>query len=138
LTPIKAIPAQNFFRILRVRGTGTHAVEDASGIPVNNGVDQVLSWKLHQGKTINYRDSQGDKVHLQLKGPGKLYVFERWSKDPDPVVFVDGVGASSSIAATVMHGKVAAVTDIAEVNGGQGIANGLLNNPSFQIASIVP
>ncbi|HWE01771.1 MAG TPA: hypothetical protein VG326_05125 [Tepidisphaeraceae bacterium] len=138
LTPIVAFKAKKYFRILRVRGVGADAIDDASGIPFGGGVDEVAKWKLQQGKTVRYNDSQGNNVALRLHGAGKLYVFLRRGNDPDPVIFVDGVNSATSIAATALHGKFSAVTDIAEVNGGQGISNALLNNPTFSVQAIVP
>ena len=50
------------------------------------GDDIVLTWVYHKGKKITIKEQDGDKIILQLKGPGKLFDIQhnfdaaiRWS-----------------------------------------------------------
>src|SRR6185312_15423687 len=70
LTPIKPFNGQPFIRVLRVKGSGPHALTDASGAALYGGQDGFIRWKLKtgDGKHIHYIDGDGDKVTLSLKG----------------------------------------------------------------------
>lgn len=137
LTPVAPINAKSFMRVLRVRGAGANQVKDASGAPLDGGVDEVIDWRLIQGKTIHYVDSDHDRVTLRLTGPGKLYVFARRGKYPDPTVFIDSTALGSSVTGTVVApGGLTGVTDIAEINDASGIGDTLVNNASFSIQTV--
>ena len=50
LTPYAPFSAQSYFRVLRIQGAGSHPLKDIAGNLFNAGVDEVISWKLRQGK----------------------------------------------------------------------------------------
>lgn len=139
LTPIRPFRATPFFRVLRIRGTGTYAVKDTAGNPFNNGADDVLTWRLKRGKVIRYVDGQKNHVTITLKGKGTVYAFLNRTGEPDPTIFIDNANASTVVTASVIQDHMfSATTPIAEVNGGQGFSDGLLNNPSFIVQTTTP
>lgn len=138
LTPIKAFNGQPFIRVLRVKGTGAHALKDPSGNILYDGQDGFIRWraKTGDGKHIQYFDSDGDKVTLSLKGPGQLHLFMRTAGDPDPIVFVDNPKANSILSGKVQQAANGdGLAHINELLGAGGIQNNLLTNPQFMVHS---
>ncbi|HZL34904.1 MAG TPA: hypothetical protein VFC78_06325 [Tepidisphaeraceae bacterium] len=136
LTPLAPFRAQAFFRVLRIRGTGAHALTDAAGSTINGGADEVLNWSIRQGKQVQYVDSQKNRITLKLRGRGNVFVFLRKRADADPVIFIDSTNSASVLTATVRRaGKPGGVTQVAEVNASPALANVLTSNPNFQVQS---
>ena len=139
LTPLAPFNGQKFFRRLRVKGTGAHALQGPAGDVLNNGADTLVLWTKHQGKTFSYKAVGGDRVTLRLKGPGQIYVFTRTSGDPDPTIFLDKVTAASTLTGTVKQSRLGTgVANIDELQGAESISNNLMNNPQFNVQSTEP
>lgn len=139
LTAVAPFNAQEYFRILRVRGTGHDVVTDPQGDALNGGKDTVIRWSTHFGKAVRYTDADGDRVVLQLKGPGKLYGFERRTGDPDPILFVTGTNSKSVLTGTIRQGRLGnGVTDIAEILGAETVQTNLFASPQFVIGAVEP
>jgi len=139
LTPVAPFSAAKFLRVLRVRGIGSNAVKDASGNPLAGGTDEVIHWNVHQGKTYRYVDNQGNHVTLKLRGPGTLDIFTQRGGNPDPTIFLDGAGVSSVLTGSVIQdGKFSGTTNISELEGAETVSNNLIDNPSFEIQSVLP
>jgi hypothetical protein len=138
LTPLAPFKAQNYFRYLRVKGIGPDAIKDVNGIALNTGVDTESRWFLHQGKTVRWIDPQHNHVTLKLTGPGKMYVFLRGNKR-QPAIFIQGATAATTLTGTAKNARVSVpVINIAEIEGANGINNGLLNNPNFNVFVTTP
>lgn len=140
LTPLRPFNAQPFFRLLRVRGAGAHAVKDLAGNPFSGGADLVLHWTLRQGRHLRFTDSNGDTVTLSLKGRGNLYVFLRRSGPPLPYIFADRTNPASILTASLKpaaHGN--GIADIIEFEGvGSHLKTNLLTSPQFQVRTTEP
>jgi hypothetical protein len=142
LTPYKRFNGAQFFRVLRVIGSGTHVVKDVAGNPVDGnsdgtgGDDAVIRWVKKNNNRIAYRDGDGDRVALTLRGRGTLYVFKSTTFFTGAWVFVDHPRANTVLSGNVTqsaNGDGKAV--IPELEGAGGINNGLANNPQFVIQS---
>ena len=140
LAPYKPINARAFFRVLRVFGTGAHAIKDLAGNPLDGnsdgtgGDDAVVRWSMKQNKGLRYRDAGGDRVTLSLRGPGRLYVFKANTFFTGAWVFVDRPATRSILTGSVQlgaNGDGKAI--IPELEGTGGMQNGLLTNPQFTI-----
>ena len=142
LTPYKPFNGAKFFRVLRVIGTGNHIVKDLAGNPVDGnsdgtgGDDAVIRWAKKNNKRIAYRDGDGDRLQLTLRGRGTLYVFKCTTFFTGAWVFVDHPGSNTVLSGSVTqsaNGDGQAV--IPELEGAGGINNGLATNPQFVIQS---
>lgn len=140
LAPYKPINARTFFRVLRVFGTGAHAVKDLAGNPLDGnsdgvgGDDAVVRWSMKHNARVSYRDGDGDRVNLVLRGRGSIFVFKSHTFFTGAWVFVDRPGSNTRLSGSVQpgpNGDGKAV--IPELQGAGGIQNGLLNNPAFVV-----
>ena len=140
LTALGPFKAQAFFKYLRVKGTGPNAVKDSTGVALNGGEDTVAHWQVRSAKTITYVDDNHDHVTFKLKGKGNLLVMlRRHGVDRNPVIFVRGATATTTVIGKVVNPKnPSAVVSIAELEGAGGVTNNLVNNPSFIIQSTQP
>lgn len=136
LTAIKPFRATTYFRLLRVKGTGTYAVKDTHGNVLNSGNDTLIHWSYHNGQSLRFTDADGDRVVISLKGPGHLYGFyQKGGVDPDPVIFVSNTNAKSVLTGTVIQGQTGdGVVHIAQLLGAPANTN-LFNNSHFSIAA---
>ena len=141
LTPAAPFAAWKYFRAVRIRGTTSNALLDASGNPYNGGKDQVITWIYHKGKHISYRDADGDRVVLTLKGKGELFSIQHPRGVASPMVFISaGVPGS-----TIVWGKVKKARNgdgIASITELSGISSAnitlLQSNAQFQISGEYP
>jgi hypothetical protein len=141
LTPIKAINAQKFFRVLRIKASGPHALKDPAGDVFNAGTDLVIRWTKRQGKMIRYVDRDGDIVILKLRGPGQIYAFTRRVGDPDPnpTIFIDRAQSRTVLTGVIHQSALGNGTvNIAELEGAGGITNNLSAANGFNVESIEP
>lgn len=139
LVPVRAFNAVGLLRLLRVKGTGVHAMTDPNGNALNAGIDTYMSWVPHVGKQFSYLDADGDHVTLTLRGPGTIIAFLQSRSDRQPMIFIRG-GNSRSILTGVVHQAVTGNGEatLAEVQGAGAIQNTLLTNPQFQILTLQP
>jgi hypothetical protein len=133
LTAVKAFNASQYFRLLRVKGTGNYAVKDLTGRALNGGADTVVRWAYRTGKTLRFVEADGDTAVLTLKGPGQLYGFFRKSGDPDPTVFVSNTNSKSVLTGTVNQARMGnGVVNIAQVLGAPAKTN-LFSSSQFVV-----
>jgi len=137
LTPVKPFNVWKFFRILRVKGTGNDPVTDLAGNPLNGGEDSVLHWKPLRGQIIRYSDSDGDRVTIKLKGPGKLYAFFHKSGDPFPTIIVTQTKAGkSSLTGTVVQSPTGdGIAHIAQLTGSVPTNTNMFSNTQIDVQS---
>jgi hypothetical protein len=149
VTLVAAAPfaAWKYFRAVRIRGTGPNAILDAAGNPFDGngdgagGDDAVITWVYHKGKSISYRDADGDHVKLRLKGKGEIFSIQHPHGAPVPMVFVsDGLATSTIISGQVKRAKHGdGITAISQLSGiGSANITLLTSNPSFQIGTLYP
>src|SRR6185312_5998552 len=126
-----------FFRILRVVGTGDTPVEDLNGNALNGGTDTVLHWNRDRGKILRYSDSDGDRVVIRLKGPGKLYGFFHKSGDPFPSIFVTQTkpGKGSLIATVQTSPTGNGIAHIAQLSGALPSTTNMFSNTQIDVQS---
>ncbi|HEV2687141.1 MAG TPA: hypothetical protein VGV35_01265 [Bryobacteraceae bacterium] len=147
LTPAAPFAAWKYFRAVRIRGTGPNALLDVAGNPFDGngdgtgGDDAVITWKYHKGKSISFRDADGDHVTIRLKGKGELFSIQHPHGAPAPMVFIsDGVPGSTIVSGKVKqsrHGD--GIVDITELSGISSADITLLqSNPQFQLGLEYP
>jgi len=144
LTPEAPFLAWKYFRAMRIRGTGSDALLDAAGNAYGDtgdgtgGHDSVITWKYHKGKSISFRDADGDHVTLHLTGKGELFSIQHPHGVPSPMVFISG----GAVGSTIVSGKVKrsnhgdGVVTLTQLSGiSSANVTLLLSNPQFQIMS---
>jgi hypothetical protein len=147
LTAEAPFAAWKYFRAMRIRGTGPNALLDASGNAYGDtgdgtgGHDNVITWKYHKGKSISFRDADGDHVKLRLKGRGELFLIQHPHGAPAPMVFISGGVAGSTILSGAVkaanHGDgIAVITELSGISAANITL--LQGNPQFQIAATYP
>ena len=147
LTAAAPFAAWKYFRAMRVRGTGPNALLDASGNAYGDtgdgtgGHDSVITWKYHKGKSISFRDADGDHVTLKLKGKGELFSIQHPHGAPAPMVFISGGVAGSTIITgkvkQAAHGDgIVALTQLSGISAANITL--LQSNPQFQILATYP
>ncbi|HEY8746579.1 MAG TPA: hypothetical protein VIM11_01300 [Tepidisphaeraceae bacterium] len=139
LTPVKAFNVWRFFRILRVKGTGTTPIINLDGIPLNGGAgtDTVLHWTPKRGKIIRYSDSDGDRVVIRVKGPGMLYAFFHKSGNPFPSIFVTQTkpGKSALIGTVQTSPTGDGIAHIAQLSGSIPANTNMFSNAQIDVQS---
>ena len=145
LAPYKPINGRAFFRVLRVFGTGAHAIKDLAGNALDgnsdgtSGDDAVVRWSMKHNNRIRYLDGDGDRVSLVLRGRGSIFVFKSNTFFTGAWVFIDRPGSNTRLSGSVQQGPNGdGKAVIPELEGAGGIQNGLLNNPSFVIQTTEP
>lgn len=139
LTPVRAFNAITWFRILRVYGVGANAVTDTLGNPLNGGTNTYVHWFPHIGKTFIYRDSDGDLVQLNLRGPGQMIAFLQTNADHAPTIFINGGTSRSVLTGRVIQARTGdGVAVIPELQGVGTIQTTLTTSPQFDVLSTEP
>jgi len=145
LTPTAPFRADKYFRFLRVVGTGNNAILNASGVRVDaagNGKssDAIIKFASKVGRRLVYDDSSGNKVTLNLSGPGEIRALYRRVGSIDPIVFVVGaVPGESTLTGVVKRGHHGTgVTTLQELSGTSSFQNDLASNPAFNIELTEP
>jgi hypothetical protein len=146
LVPVAPFKAWRFFRAMRIRGAGVHALKDTLGNPFDGnddgigGDDKVITWVFHKGKKIAYTDEDGDKVVLTLKGKGTLFTLQRHFNGRLPMVFIEGGQAGSSVlSGRVIQGKHGdGKTVIEQISGLAAASAPIISDPSFQVLEQFP
>jgi hypothetical protein len=145
LVPSGPFKAWKFFRTIRIKGTGAHIVKDVAGNPfdgkgIGKASDLVFTYVYHHGQHIHFRDGDGDIVHLDLKGPGEIFLIQQPRKNPSPMVFVSG----TTLANSVLTGTVRKVHTgngtvvLAELEGTNSVQTNLLTSPVFSVQFVEP
>ncbi|HWE96341.1 MAG TPA: hypothetical protein VG269_20425 [Tepidisphaeraceae bacterium] len=145
LIPSAPFKAWKFFRTIRVKGTGKDVVKDVAGNAFDGkGIgapsDLVFTYVYHHGKHVSFKDSDGDVVHLDLKGPGEIFLIQQPHKNPSPMIFMSGTTAAKSVlTGTVRKTRTGDGTVvIAELEGTSFVQTNLLTNPLFSVQLVEP
>ncbi|MDB5172366.1 MAG: Calx-beta protein [Phycisphaerales bacterium] len=145
LVPSAPFKAWKFFRTIRVKGLGSHIVKDVAGNPfdgkgIGAASDLVFTYVYHHGKHVSFRDADGDVVHLDLKGPGEIFLIQQPHKNPSPMVFMSGTtSAKSVLTGTVRKAhKGDGTVVLAELQGTNSVQTNLLTNPAFSVQLVQP
>ena len=139
LTPVRAFSAIAWFRIVRVMGIGVNAITDIYGDSLNGGSNTYVHWFPRIGKTFSYRDSDGDMVNLQLRGPGEIVSFLQTNADHAPTIFILGGKAKSFLTGNVFQARTGdGVAIIPELQGVGTIQTDLLTSPEFDVLTTEP
>jgi hypothetical protein len=139
LTPVGAWNALRYFRFIRVIGSGTYAITDPAGNPLNGGLNTYVHWFPYMGKSFTYRDSDGDMVSLKLHGPGQIVSFLQTNADHAPIIFILNGRSNSVLSGSVIQAKTGdGVAIIPELQGVATIQATILNNPEFEVLTTEP
>jgi uncharacterized repeat protein (TIGR01451 family) len=137
LTPRRAIPSGLYFEV-KVDGTSRHGVSDLSGLLIDGngdgrpGGDYVAI--LARGRSLRYRERDGDLVGLRLNGGGVLELHQRADGTVQQVRIVGAAPGRSELHGIVLRfrrggdGK----TTIGAVTGLGGVRN-LLTSARFLV-----
>ena len=154
LTPDEPIPGLRRGREMRltvsVRGAGggraasAGPVRGADGTPLDGdrdgraGDDARLRLRLRRGDAVGYRDPDGDRATLRLRGPGRLFVQLGDDRGAMGQVFVVNTDPARSVLdATVRPGgKGDGVIRLTEFVGAGTVTTDLLTNPAFQVGRV--
>ncbi len=145
LTPTAPFRADKYFRFLRVVGAGKNAILTAAGTPVDGAgkgrpSDAIIKFASKKGHRLVYSDSHGNKVSLNLSGPGEIRALFRRVGTLDPIVFVVGaVPGESTLTGTVKAGHHGTgVTTLQELSDTSSFTNDLASNTAFNIELTEP
>ena len=145
LTPVKPFPAQKYFTFLLVHGHGANAVNTADGTPIAGngnkaGSDFVVKFKLHFQRKFTYTEADGDRVTLELDGPGRMRTFLRRLETPAPIVTITGADpADDVLTGTVKKSRRGdGIAQIQEVVGVSQVRDQLTTNPAFNVGFTQP
>jgi hypothetical protein len=145
LTPTAPFRADKYFRFLRVVGTGKNAIFTAAGQPVDGAgkgkpSDAIIKFASKAGRRLVYDDSYGNKVTINLSGPGEIRALYRRVGTLDPIVFVVGSVPGESVLTGVVkpghHGT--GVTVLQELSGTSAFTNDLALNSDFNVELTEP
>ena len=138
LVPKEVFTLRQSFTVIVVRGRGENAVlapggeefdGDGNGRP---GGDAILRYKAGVTRRFNYRDEDGDRMRLEIEGPGRMLFFYAKRNRSVPSVFMRETDATSILSGTVRQGKRGdGLIDIAQVSG-TAVQN-TLTDPPFTV-----
>jgi len=145
LTPTAPFRADKYFRFLRVVGTGKNAILTAAGVPIDGAgkgrpSDAIIKFASKVGHRLVYNDSYGNRVTVNLTGPGQIRALFRRTGTLDPIVFVDGgVPGESILTGFVKRGHHGTgVTTLQELSGTSAFTNNLAGDSAFNIELTEP
>ena len=88
----QAVPLNTFIGIVAY-GTGGHAIQDIHGQSIDGGsrgtVGTDLMTMVGRGNKLTYSEPDGDRVLLQIQGPGGLVVFRPLGQNPIAMITAD-------------------------------------------------
>jgi hypothetical protein len=149
LLPREAFDATVRMRRIRISADEDQGVADAAGNRLDgneNGVAGgrgVFLMRFKEGRSVSYREADGDRVKLRVQGPGRVSVLRRLDDDGekplgDPQALLSGgPTAETVLAGTVTPGKkgdgIGRLTAVSNVNGAS-IA--IADDPAFAIGKV--
>jgi hypothetical protein len=147
LTPSVPFNLPKRFRRLRVGGTGTNAVNDATGAPIDGdgdgtpGGSNVIHVRVGRSKHFNYKEADGDVGRFRLAGPGRLWAFADKRRTVAPVIFLSDANPQKSrlIGSVVRNPRSGdGVVTIHQLTGASSASTPLLADPAFRIEVVNP
>jgi hypothetical protein len=139
LTPVASWSALRTFRFIRVMGVGVNALKDASGNPLNGGLNTYVHWFAHMGKSFVYTDADGDLVRISIHGRGQLVSFLQTNADHAPTIFILNGQSTSVLTGSVKQARTGdGVAVIPEIQGVSTVNAAILSNPQFNVLSTEP
>jgi hypothetical protein len=145
LTPTAPFRADKYFRFLRVVGTGKNAILTAADQPLDGEgkgkpSDAIIKFASKAGHRLVYNDSYGNKVTINLSGPGQIRALFRRVGTIDPIVFVVGaVPGESTLTGVVKKGHHGTgVTTLQELSDTSSFQNDLAGDAAFNIELTEP
>ena len=135
LIPSKSLASGLAFKVV-VDGTSAHGVSDTAGRLIDGnsdgqpGGDYVVAI-LARGKTLSYRDRDGDVVSIKLRGGGVLELSQRADGTIQQLRVVGALPGRSVLSGRVVRsGKGNGRTELGRIVGLNGVKN-LLKSPRF-------
>jgi hypothetical protein len=108
----------------------------------------VLRFRTTWGRRVTFFDADGDRVRLQLSGPGRLFVFRQISKGGEgrrkgnavQVWIADSTSMETSLSGTVNPSARGGdgQTSIGEILSVDEAQVKLLSDPRFQVGAVIP
>jgi hypothetical protein len=146
LTPDQPFELHRSFTIIQVRGRGRNAVLQPGGAAIDGngdtkpGGDVLLRFKSRAIKQFDFKEADGDRVHVELTGSGRLFYFLPIHGKSSPSIFIREADlANTVLSGTVRQGRNGdGVADIAQITGTSTATVPLLTDPAFRIRNNVP
>ena len=135
------------FRRVRISGKGDNAVKDAAGVTIDGnhddvpGGDSVIRTRLVRSKRVNFTEADGDRAHLRLHGPGKIWAVVAKNKQTPPVLFLNRSNAlKSGLTGSVQrHQRTGdGVVTIRQISGTTFASLPILGDPAFRVELVSP
>ena len=153
IVPKESFNAVKRMRRLRVEASADRGVTDVAGNRLDGDGDgqpgprALVRLQYTSGKTITYKEADGDRVKIKLQGPGgKLYVIREVDKKGRSLggasqVFLTGgrVGERTVLSGTVKRGKNGdGIATIGEVADAKNAVIQLAQDPAFVVGVVTP
>lgn len=146
LTPENPFEVRKSFKSIRVIATGSRAVLTAGGTPLDGdgdgraGGDVVVRYRANAKRTLAFRDADGDRVKLRLRGPGQiLYLAPSKGRSSPTLFFRDTDPFASTLTGTVRKARRGdGVADIAQISGTSRAEVAIASDPTFRIRALTP
>jgi hypothetical protein len=146
LTPERPFAVRRNFKSIRVIGTGARAVLTAGGTPLDGdgdgrpGGDVVVRYRANARRSLTFRDADGDRVRLRLRGPGELlYLAPSKGRSTPTLFFRDTDPVVSVLSGTVKKARRGdGVADIAQISGTSRANVVIAADPTFRIRALTP
>ena len=147
LTPSEPFDLGRKFRRILIDGAGPDAIHDATGAAIDGNGDgvaggsQVIHSRVKCAGGFTFREADGDKATLKLRGPGTLRVWSDRRRGAAPIIFLVGTDpARSTLTGSVMrnrrHGD--GVATIRQISGTTTASVPLLTDPAFVFQVVSP
>ena len=146
LTAERPFEVRRNFKSIRVIATGARAVLTAGGTPLDGdgdgrpGGDVVVRYRANARRSLAFRDADGDRVKLRLRGPGEiLYLAPSKGRSSPTLFFRDTEPFTSTLTGTVRKARRGdGVADIAQISGTSRAQVPIANDPTFRIRALTP
>lgn len=149
LFPREAFDATVRLRRVRVSADEERGVADAAGNRLDgneNGVPGgrgVFLMRFKEGRSVSYREADGDKVKLRVEGPGRVSVLRRLDDDGEvPLGDPQALLSGGPTAETVLSGTVEqmkrgdGVGRISVISNADGATVAIAQDPQFVIGKV--
>ena len=146
LTAERPFAVRKSFKSIRVIASGARAVLTADGTPLDGdgdgrpGGDVVVRYRANARRSLAFRDADGDRVKLRLRGPGEiLYLAPSKGRSSPTLFFRDTDPFVSTLTGTVKKARRGdGVADIAQISGTSRANVVIATDPTFRIRALTP
>ena len=146
VVPRRPFEVRRSFKLIRVKGEGRNVLLTAAGTPLdgNNdnrpGGDAIVRYRANARPSLTFREADGDRVTLRLRGPGEiLYLAPSKGRSSPTLFFRDTQPIESVLTGKVKKSRRGdGVADIAQVSGTSAAEVPIAADPAFRIRALTP